>query len=133
MVFAGSAFACSCAAVEPSEALGESDGAAVVRLLGVEPLGASPSGASQGRFEYRILRVYRGATLRRGATLTLRSSLSGASCGLPQGTGRRYGLFLARYRGRWSSSLCGVIAPARLRAAAAAGASGASGSARCAN
>lgn len=123
MVFAGSALACSCARSEPAQMLAKSDGAIVGRLIGVEDLGPGPLGPPEGRFSYRILHVYRGA-LRQGAILTLRSSLSGAACGLPQGSGRHYGLYLQRHQGRWRSSLCSVIAPEQLRAAAQAGARG---------
>lgn len=118
LVFAGSALACSCVRSTPAESLARSDAAIVGRLLAVEPVGTAPAGAGEGRFEYRILRVYRGATLRRGAILTLRSSLSGAACGLPRAIGRRYGLFLGRAGGGWQASLCSVVAPERLRAAA---------------
>lgn len=118
LVFAGSALACSCVRSTPAESLARSDAAIVARLLAVQPVGSVLPGAGEGRFEYRILRVYRGATLRRGSILTLRSSMSGAACGLPQGIGRRYGLFLGRAGGRWQASLCSVVAPGRLRAAA---------------
>jgi hypothetical protein len=129
LVFAGSASACSCVRSTPAESLARSDAAVVGRLLAVEPIGTAPPGAGEGRFEYRILRVYRGATLRRGAILTLRSSLSGAACGLPQRIGRRYGLFLGRAGGRWQASLCSVVAPDRLRAAAQSSGAPARGSA----
>jgi hypothetical protein len=119
LVLAGSAVACSCAYKDPSEALAASDAAVVARLLRVEGTGVEFHGVPEARFKYRILHVYRGGPgLRRGATLALVSYLSGAACGLPEGIGRHYGLFLYRHKRRWSSSSCGVVSPADLRAAA---------------
>jgi hypothetical protein len=118
LVFAGSAAACSCVNLEPSEALAGSDAAVVARLLAVEPIEAEPYGPGAALFKYRILRVYRGEQFRSGGALTLQSRLSGASCGLPQGVGRHYGLLLWWGGERWHSSSCSVISPSDLRAGA---------------
>ena len=118
--------------------LATSDAAVVGRLLGIEQTGVEVYGLAEGRFEYRILHVYRGGKkFRPGGTLTLRSWLSGpAPCGLPQGVGRHYGLFLWWGGERWRSSSCGVISPPDMRAAAGdlavAGTSGTTDSANCA-
>lgn len=113
-VFAGSVLACSCAPASPVESLAEADAAVVGRLLSV-----APHGASRAEYRYRVLRVYRGSdAIERGSTLVVLSPRSSAACGLPEGIGRHFGLFLLGERGRWSSGLCGVIAPRRLRAAA---------------
>jgi hypothetical protein len=120
LVFAGSALACSCAPSPPAEALAGSDAAIVGRLLGV-----TPHGATQARYRYEVLRVYRGrGPIERGAELTVLSPRGSAACALPDRVGRRYGLFLLGDRGRWASGLCGVISPRRLWSAARRPASG---------
>ncbi len=114
LIFAGSALACSCAPVSPVQSLAESDAAVVGRLLSV-----APHGATRAEYRYRVLRVYRGReAIERGSTLKVLSPRSSAACGLPDGIGRHFGLFLLGEHGRWSSGLCGVISPRRLRAAA---------------
>lgn len=131
LIFAGSALACTCANRDPAKALAKSDAAVIGRLLKVEPTGVEFSGAEEARFEYRILRVYRGKKFRAGKTLILQSWLSGAACGLPQGVGRHYGLFLWWGGAEWRSSSCSVISPPDMRSAAQepawAGASGTAG------
>lgn len=118
MVFAAGALACSCVSRDPVAILGKADAAVVARLLAVEPTGAEFHGVEEARFEYRVLRVYRGRKFRPGGPLVLHSSLSGAACGLPQGIGRHYGLFLSWGGERWRSNLCSVISPPDMRAAA---------------
>jgi hypothetical protein len=114
LVFAGGALACSCAPASPAESLAESDAAVVGRLLAVEP-----RGASRAQYRYEVLRVYRGRdAIERGSVLKVHSPRSSAACGLPDGIGRRFGLFLLGAAGRWTSGLCGVISPRRLAAAA---------------
>jgi hypothetical protein len=114
LIFAGGALACSCAPATPSESLAESDAAVVGRLLTVEP-----RGAARAEYRYRVLHVYRGRdAIERGSTLKVLSPRSSAACGLPDGIGRHFGLFLRGERGRWTSGLCGVISPRRLWAAA---------------
>ncbi|HEU4906470.1 MAG TPA: hypothetical protein VFT19_10210 [Solirubrobacterales bacterium] len=61
-------------------------------------------------YRYRVRRVYkRGAGLRRGRIVSVRSTRSSAACGLPKRKGRRYGLLLSRQRGGWTSGLCGLL------------------------
>lgn len=115
LIFAGSALACSCVRSTPAESLARSDAAVVARLLAVEP-----RGPGQAVYRYRVLRVFRGPeAIERGSTLRVRGSRGGAACGLPERTGARLGLFLHRDRSHWTGSLCGVLAPRRLREAAA--------------
>ncbi|HEU4393063.1 MAG TPA: hypothetical protein VFR04_05430 [Solirubrobacterales bacterium] len=114
LVFAGSASACSCAPAAPAESLAESDAAIVGRLLSVES-----HGPARSEYRYEVVRVYRGAdAIERGSTLAVLSPKGSAACALPDGVGRRFGLFLLRGGGRWVSGLCGVISPRRLWAAA---------------
>jgi len=69
-----------------------------------------PQGRVRAVYRYRVHRVYkRGAGLRRGRVVTVRSTRSSASCGLPKRTGRSYGLLLTRQRGGWNSGLCGLL------------------------
>jgi hypothetical protein len=111
---AASALACSCAPAAPSKSLTESDAAIVGRLLGVQP-----QGATQSRYRYRVVRVYRGHDeIEPGAVLTVLSPRGSAACALPDRGGRNYGLFLLSDGRRWASGLCGVISPRRLWAVA---------------
>ena len=115
LAFAASASACSCAPQTPAESLGEADGAVVGRLVKV-----LPHGPLHAVFRYEVSHAYKGDGLPAvGQMLDVHSSLGGAACGLPRRTGRSYGLFLVRRKGRWFGGICGVVAPRRLRAAAA--------------
>jgi len=110
----GSAAACSCAPQAPGESLREADGAVVGRLVRV-----LPHGALHAVFRYEVRHSYKGAMPAAGKMLDVHSSRRGATCALPRRTGHSYGLFLFRRNGRWFGGLCGVVAPERLRAAAA--------------
>jgi hypothetical protein len=94
--------------------LREADGAVVGRLVKV-----LPHGALHAVFRYEVRHAYKGALPGTGRMLDVHSSRRGAACALPRRTGRSYGLFLFRRNGRWFGGLCGVVAPERLRAAAA--------------
>ncbi len=114
LAFSGSAQACSCAPVGPSEALRQSDAAIVGRLVKVVP-----RGAMEADYRYEVQRVYRGARMiDRGETVSVRSARRAAACALPHHMDHRYGLFLAHVDGRWRSGLCGVVSPRRLWTAA---------------
>lgn len=114
LVLAGSALACSCAPISPGEALARSDAAIVGRLLAVEP-----RGPARAEYRYDVLRVYRGRkAIAPGSVLAVLSSRTSAACGLPDRVGGRFGLFLGREGRRWFGSLCSVILPRRLHAAA---------------
>lgn len=118
LVFAGSAYACSCAPLKPAEAVREADAAVVGRLVAVVPRGAVAAD-----YRYRVQRVYRGAKMiERGQMLAVRSARRAAACALPRRMGRRYGLFLTRAAGRWRAGMCAVVSPRRLRVAARRGA-----------
>jgi hypothetical protein len=130
LAFAGSALACSCVRSTPAESLARSDAAIVGRLLGVEP-----QAPGRAIYRYEVMQVFRGRkAIERGSELRVLGSRGSAACGLPERTGARFGLFLFRERGRWTGSLCGVISPRRLRAAATspeAGRANSSGAAGC--
>lgn len=114
MALAANATACSCARQSAEEGLREADAAIVGRLVEVVP-----RARMRADYRYEVIRVYRGPRrVERSETLTVRSARQGAACGLPQGTGRRYGLFLSEGRGRWWGGLCGVVEPSELRRAA---------------
>jgi hypothetical protein len=115
LVVAEGAGACSCAPQAPGKSLREADGVVVGRLVKV-----LPHGALHAVFRYEVRHVYKGDGLpATGQMLDVHSSRRGAACALPRRTGRSYGLFLARRHGRWFGGICGVVAPERLRAAAA--------------
>lgn len=106
--------ACSCIERTPREALRESDAAIVGRL--VEVTGASPYSAD---YRYLVRRVYKGGKgIRGGETVSVRSGIDGAGCGLPADRERWFGLFLYRSSGHWSGGSCGLVAPRQLSAAA---------------
>lgn len=111
---AGSALACSCAPTAPAEALAAADGAIVGHLLAVEP-----HGATQARYRFEVVRVYRPrGAIERGTVLSVWSPRGSAACALPDRLDRNYGLLLLGDGRRWSSGLCGVLSPRRLWAAA---------------
>jgi hypothetical protein len=108
--------ACSCIAVDDQTRLRMSDAAVVVRLLEVVPRSDAVAD-----YRYRVREVYKGKRrLSPGETLTIRAGRDSASCGLPRGEGRLYGLFLHRVDRRWTASLCDVISPRGMRRTAAA-------------
>jgi Tissue inhibitor of metalloproteinase len=114
LAFAASAPACSCAPMKPNEALRQSDAAIVARLVKVVP-----RGTQRAIYRYEVQRVYRGRhSVERDKMLSVRSARRAAACALPRRIGHRYGLFLTRADGRWSSGICGVIAPRKLEEAA---------------
>jgi hypothetical protein len=124
LVFAGSALACSCVPASPAESLARADAAIVGRLLAVEP-----RGAARAEYRYEALAVYRGReAIEPRSVVKVLGARGSAACGLPERIGARSGLFLARSRGRWSGSLCGLVSPRRLRAAARGPAASAAGS-----
>ena len=121
LLAADGAVACSCVSSPPREKLAEADGAVTARLLRVE---------DDTDFVYRIGRVHkRGPGLRRGRRLVIESTRDDGTCGLPDRTGKLYGLFLFREDRRWQSNSCLVIGPRRLRRAAEAAAEPAAGGA----
>jgi len=102
-----SAAACSCAPVEPKDAMRSADAAIVGRLIEVVPRGDLAAD-----FRYRVQRVYKSDRgLTKGRIVAVRSNVQGAACGLPSGDNRRYGLFLDRREGRWTGNLCAVFEP----------------------
>lgn len=78
-----------------------------------------PHGPLRAVFRYEVRHSYKGILPRAGRMLDVYSSRRGAACALPRRVGRSYGLFLVRRNGRWLGGICGVVAPRRLRAAAA--------------
>lgn len=115
LLFSSSAQACSCMERTPREALREADAAIVGRLVRVVP-----TNAYSAEYRYLVRRAYKGGGgIQAGETISVRSGLNGASCGLPADKQRWYGLFLNRGGARWMGGLCGLVAPRQLSAAAA--------------
>ena len=136
-VFAFPADAAACSCVPPDEGqsraeqlredIRASDAALVGRLLSVRTVGDF-----RAFFRYRILHVVKGPRrLQPGRILTVRSASNGALCGLPQTTGRRYGLVLDGRSDGWWGNLCQVYAPRLMRAQGGRDAGRAGGSAGC--
>jgi hypothetical protein len=126
LLAAESAMACSCVPPRPAAQLKASDGAFVGRLLAVREVAPPAEGEPTGSADpvdylYRVGRVYkRGPGLRRGHRVRVRSARHSATCGLPRGRGRLYGLFVFREDGRWTGNLCNVVTPAQMRRGAGA-------------
>jgi hypothetical protein len=139
LVTGDSAQACSCVPPRPRQQLKEADGAFVGRLLALREVDPPAEGEpiSSGDlvdYVYRVGRVAKGGPgLRRGRRVRVRSARDSATCGLPRGRGRLYGLFLTRQHGRWHSSLCSVVSPADMPGGHhSAGVSSITGMRRCA-
>jgi len=114
LVFTAGAQACSCLELNPRAALRQADAAVVARLVRVEPV--DHYGAD---YIYLVRRVYKGGKgIRAGETISVRSGINGASCGLPDDKVRWYGLFLSHGGDLWRGGLCGLAAPRELAAAA---------------
>jgi len=119
-----SASACSCVPPDPPKLLKQSDGAFIGRLVAIREVDPPTEGEPIGSgdpvdYVYRVGRVYkRGPGLRRGRRVRVRSARSSATCGLPRGRGRLYGLFVSRASRRWHGNLCQVVTPAQMRRAA---------------
>jgi hypothetical protein len=115
LVFAPGAQACSCAPTTAAKAMQQADAAIVGVLVEVVP-----RNRLKADYRYRVQRVYkRGRGIHRGRTISVRSARQSSACGLPRRPGRRYGLFLRRGEGRWTSGLCGVVRPGVLGSDAA--------------
>jgi hypothetical protein len=134
LLFSSGAQACSCIERTPRQALREADAAIVGRLVEVVP-----ANGYSATYNYLVRRVFkRGKGLRAGETVSVRSGLNGASCGLPVDEEHWYGLLLYRSEKRWTGGLCGLVAPRQLSAAAVAlrkgdGLATAAGSGNCAS
>jgi hypothetical protein len=103
--------ACSCAfGVTPQKQLKGADGAFNGRLLSVR----TAEGSTEAAFRYRVGVVAKGP-FRRGRVVTVWSQNSDSVCGLVQGTGEIYGLFVSRDEGRWASGLCSTASPRAMR------------------
>jgi hypothetical protein len=139
LVAAEGALACSCVPPDPPAQLEAADGAFVGRLLAVREVEPRAEGEPIGSgdrmdYVYRVGRVYkRGPGLRRGRRVRVRSARSSATCGLPTGRGRLYGLYVRRGGGRWHGSACQVVSREQMREGAEGAASRAAspGSAPC--
>jgi hypothetical protein len=140
LLAADGAMACSCAAPKggiTTRSIHAADGVFVGRLVAVRPVARSGQDTEPedqfgpADFVYRVGRVYNGGPgLRRGRRVKVRSNRSQAACGLPQGRGRLYGLFVERRPGRWRGGLCGVVDPDELRNAEDGSAAGSGGACR---
>jgi hypothetical protein len=121
LAYPSAAAACSCGGVPDSDADPRDffrgwKGAVVARLVSATPIPPNADGLSHYGFDYdyRIIRVFKDKTrvLRRRGHLRMRIS---GTCAPETTTGRNYGLFLDRRRGRWQTSTCATTSPDRMR------------------
>jgi MYXO-CTERM domain-containing protein len=102
------AYACSCAPVEPEEALARADAAFVGTLVErKEPRGAIVSSGDPVTLVFAVERTLKGELGERVDVATVRDS---ASCGIQADVGQTIGLFLERDGERWTSGLCSQLA-----------------------
>jgi len=125
LAFPAQAAACSCVPPEEGQTRAEqlreqiraNDAALVGRLISVRA-----TGEFSAVFRYRMLHIVKGPRrLREGGIIRVRSANNGALCGLPQSTGRRYGLVLDGRPTGWWGNLCQVYGPRMMRAQGSAG------------
>ena len=102
------ASACTCLPVDLERDLPRADGAFVGTLLD-----ATPHGAAEAVYRFRVEQVYKGDIDNR---IEVVSARDGAACGLELPEGERVGLLLHRDGGVWRGSLCGQVDPADLLA-----------------
>jgi hypothetical protein len=126
---ADAAGACSCAPPDVREAIRESDGAFIGRLVAVREVDRP----AEMDYVYRVGRVFNGGPgLRRGNRVRVRSARSSATCGLPHERGLLIGLFVERRNRRWHGNLCSTTSPRQMRRAGSSdAASPAAGSSPC--
>ena len=99
---AQAAHACSCAPGDPRDALHRADGAFVGTFVGRTEVDDQTA-----IYSFEVETAVKGTI---GATVDVRSSSNGASCGLEVGIGQRIGLLLDTAEdGEWTSGLCSQI------------------------
>jgi hypothetical protein len=108
-VFAGDAFACSCAVFDPRDELERSDGAFVGTLV---------ERVVDGEEAIHTFTVDQAIKGKLGTTVVVRTHRDGATCGLEIEVGQEVGLFLTRDGVTWRSILCQQISAAELLEAA---------------
>lgn len=120
VVIPASAWACSCVGGSTEQRLSQSRHAVIAKLVDVRIVESNELGPGSGVFVYKLKRVLKGGEhLRSKRRIRIRSTMDGASCGLPRRHPKRYGLFLYReHSGRLSANLCSVVSPRALRRAA---------------
>lgn len=110
---AGEAEACSCAMLDPTVMLEDSD-AAFVGTLVERPTEANSGDGFTGIWVFEVDEWVKGDL---GAQVGVHSALDGAACGFEMSEGERAGVFLYNDNGRPTSGLCSVTTPAALLSA----------------
>jgi hypothetical protein len=113
----GLARACSCAPLDAGERLRAGTPAVIGEVLDKKDVGSIGDPPSDHLYVYTV-RVERAFNLEPQGKIAIRGNTNGAACGFSWSVGDRIGAFLYRYRGEWTTSSCGEIAPAELEAAA---------------
>jgi hypothetical protein len=115
LVAAPSASACSCVPlVLNKQTFKRWDAAVVGRVVSTKPRGA------RAVHKVRLLRVYRGARLKKRRFVRITTARHGASCGLEPDRNGRFAAFLYKRprSGPWRTNLCLQADPAAMRRAA---------------
>ncbi|HWL90829.1 MAG TPA: hypothetical protein VNP90_05645 [Actinomycetota bacterium] len=114
LIISTPALACSCATLEPRDALSEADAA----LVGV--VSDTPGGPIAGLFGGSTYRIQVEHDLKGNLDeeIDVDGGPANNSCGLGLRSGERVGLLLAAGGGHWRAILCSTIAPGSLLAAA---------------
>lgn len=108
VVFVSPAYACSCAAPEPRDALADADAAFVGVVIG----GGGSFGG--GTYTFEVEHDLKGNL---ADEIDVAGGESSSSCALGLGAGDRVGLLLSGEAGHWTAGLCSTIDPAALLAA----------------
>lgn len=115
VVSAPPASACSCAPLEPRDALLRADGAVIGRVTDIRDGGPERFGSPSRVTTIAVEEEIKGDL---GDEIEVLGGVDGGSCGLEVGEGARVALILSIDDGHWSSSLCATSTPRALRTAA---------------
>ncbi len=110
---AGSASACSCAQLDPTVAIAQSEAAFVGTYTG-EVLGGANPNIGQVFYLFEVEQWVKGDL---GSPVAVRSSASGASCGFETPPGQRVGVVLTMDNGTPTGGLCSVASAEAMLAA----------------
>jgi hypothetical protein len=107
--------ACSCAGTDPRDRLAKGEPAVIGRVVAKRPQADTLFG--DPGFDYTV-RVERALNADLGPEVTVTAGRRSPTCGLEWTLGERIGAFVRRFRDRWATNLCSLVAPGELRRAA---------------
>jgi hypothetical protein len=115
------AYACSCVQRDAATSLKTGVPALIAEVVAKQPIplyGDPLQNPSLSQEYVYTLKVERAFNADFGPQLTIRASDNSAACGFAWNVGQRVGAFVWYADGQWRTSLCGLIAPGDLEAAA---------------